>query len=240
MKNDVVKGIRAIAFDLDGTLVDSAGGLADALDQALMAKGLPAAGKEHVTVWIGNGADVMVERALKWAGAELSAKLHSETRKLFDAFYETSVTTGSQLFPQVKETLAELAKHHLPMAIVTNKPTPFIAPLLESLGISEYFSLVLGGDDVKEKKPHPAPLYLTMGMFGLHKEELLVVGDSRNDILAAQAAGCPCIGLTYGYNYGESIASSHPNYVLDHFSDLLPIIGLSTLNPLSSLKIQEA
>ncbi|MEQ1977311.1 MULTISPECIES: phosphoglycolate phosphatase [unclassified Xenorhabdus] len=240
MKNDVVKGIRAIAFDLDGTLVDSAGGLADALDQALMAKGLPAAGKEHVTVWIGNGADVMVERALKWAGAELSAKLHSETRKLFDTFYETSVTTGSQLFPQVKETLAELAKHHLPMAIVTNKPTPFIAPLLESLGISEYFSLVLGGDDVKEKKPHPAPLYLTMGMFGLHKEELLFVGDSRNDILAAQAAGCPCIGLTYGYNYGESIASSHPNYVLDHFSDLLPIIGLSTLNPLSSLKIQEA
>ncbi|MBE8597941.1 phosphoglycolate phosphatase [Xenorhabdus sp. BG5] len=240
MKNDVVKGIRAIAFDLDGTLVDSAGGLADALDQALMAKGLPAAGKERVAIWIGNGADVMVERALKWAGAELSAESHSETRKLFDKFYETSITTGSQLFPQVKETLAELAKHHFPMAIVTNKPTPFIAPLLESLGISEYFSLVLGGDDVKEKKPHPAPLYLTMGMFGLHKEELLFVGDSRNDILAAQAAGCPCIGLTYGYNYGESIASSDPNYVLDHFSDLLPTIGLSTLNPLSSLKIQEA
>lgn len=240
MKSDVVKGIRAIAFDLDGTLVDSAGSLADALDQALMAKGLPAAGKENVAVWIGNGADVMVERALKWAGAELSAESHRETRKLFDKFYEISVTAGSQLFPQVKETLAELAKHHLPMAIVTNKPTPFIAPLLESLGISEYFSLVLGGDDVKEKKPHPAPLYLTMGMFGLHKEELLFVGDSRNDILAAQAAGCPCVGLTYGYNYGESIASSHPNYVLDHFSDLLPTIGLSTLNPLSSLKIQEA
>ncbi|KMJ46434.1 phosphoglycolate phosphatase [Xenorhabdus khoisanae] len=240
MTNNVVEGIRAIAFDLDGTLVDSASGLADALDQALIAKGLPAAGKERVAIWIGNGADVMVERALKWAGVEPSAELHQETRKLFDAFYETSVTTGSQLFPHVKETLAELAKHNLPMAIVTNKPTPFIAPLLESLGISEYFSLVLGGDDVKEKKPHPAPLYLTMGMFGLHKEELLFVGDSRNDILAAQAAGCPCIGLTYGYNYGESIALSHPNYVLDHFPDLLPTIGLSTLKLLSTLKRQEA
>ncbi|MBD2781819.1 phosphoglycolate phosphatase [Xenorhabdus szentirmaii] len=240
MTNNIMKGIRAIAFDLDGTLVDSVGGLADALDQALTAKGLPAAGRDRVAIWVGNGADVMVERALKWAEADSSPELHSEIRKLFDAFYETSVTTGSKLFPHVKETLAELAKHNLPMAIITNKPTPFIAPLLESLGISEYFSLVLGGDDVKEKKPHPAPLYLTMGMFGLHKEELLFVGDSRNDILAAQAAGCPCVGLTYGYNYAESIALSHPNYVLDHFPDLLPTIGLSTLKSVSTSKKQEA
>ncbi|MBD2802449.1 phosphoglycolate phosphatase [Xenorhabdus sp. M] len=240
MTNNIMKGIRAIAFDLDGTLVDSVGGLADALDQALIAKGLPAAGRDRVAIWVGNGADVMVERALKWAEADSSPELHSEIRKLFDAFYETSVTTGSKLFPHVKETLAELAKHNLPMAIITNKPTPFIAPLLESLGISEYFSLVLGGDDVKEKKPHPAPLYLTIGMFGLHKEELLFVGDSRNDILAAQAAGCPCVGLTYGYNYAESIALSHPNYVLDHFPDLLPTIGLSTLKSVSTSKKQEA
>lgn len=234
MVTSIKKNLRAIAFDLDGTLVDSASGLAEALDQALIAKGLPAAGKERVAIWIGNGADVMVERALKWAGVESTPELHCETRKLFDGFYETTVTTGSQLFPHVKETLATLAQHNLPMAIITNKPTPFIAPLLESLGISEYFSLVLGGDDVKEKKPHPAPLYLTMGMFGIHKEELLFVGDSRNDILAAQAAGCPCVGLTYGYNYGESIALSHPDYILDHFPDLLPAIGLSTL------KLQEA
>ncbi|MCW7546819.1 MULTISPECIES: phosphoglycolate phosphatase [Photorhabdus] len=234
MVSKVLKGIRAIAFDLDGTLVDSAGGLADALDQALLAKGLPAAGKERVAAWVGNGADIMVERALTWARVKLTAQLHKETRELFDRFYETTVTTGSQLFPEVKVTLAELAKHNLPMGIITNKPTPFIAPLLASLGISEYFSLVLGGDDVKEKKPHPAPIYLTMGTFGLRKEELLFVGDSRNDILAAQAAGCPCVGLTYGYNYGESIALSNPDCILTNFSDLLSTIGLPFL------KLQEA
>ncbi|PQQ26256.1 phosphoglycolate phosphatase [Photorhabdus luminescens] len=234
MASKVLTGIRAIAFDLDGTLVDSAGGLADALDQALLAKGLPAAGKERVAAWIGNGADIMVERALTWANVKLTAQLHKETRELFDRFYETTVTTGSQLFPEVKVTLTELAKHNLPMGIITNKPTPFIAPLLASLGISEYFSLVLGGDDVKEKKPHPAPIYLTMGTFGLRKEELLFVGDSRNDILAAQAAGCPCVGLTYGYNYGESIALSNPDCILTDFSDLLSTIGLP------SLKLQEA
>ncbi|CAQ82160.1 MULTISPECIES: phosphoglycolate phosphatase [Photorhabdus] len=234
MANKVLKGIRAVAFDLDGTLVDSAGGLADALDQALLAKGFPTAGKERVAAWVGNGADIMVERALTWAKVDLTVQLHTETRKLFDQFYETTVTTGSQLFPEVKTTLKELAKHNLPMGIITNKPTPFIAPLLASLGISEYFSLVLGGDDVKEKKPHPAPIYLTMGTFGLRKEELLFVGDSRNDILAAQAAGCPCVGLTYGYNYGESIALSNPDCILTNFSDLLPTIGLP------SLKLQEA
>ncbi|PQQ42279.1 phosphoglycolate phosphatase [Photorhabdus luminescens] len=234
MASKVLTGIRAIAFDLDGTLVDSAGGLADALDQALLTKGFPAAGKERVAAWVGNGADIMVERALTWANVKLTAQLHKETRELFDRFYETTVTTGSQLFPEVKVTLAELAKHNLPMGIITNKPTPFIAPLLASLDISEYFSLVLGGDDVKEKKPHPAPIYLTMGTFGLRKEELLFVGDSRNDILAAQAAGCPCVGLTYGYNYGESITLSNPDCILTDFSDLLSTIGLP------SLKLQEA
>lgn len=228
MINKISKDIKAIAFDLDGTLVDSAGGLSDALDKALVEQGYPAAGKERVSIWVGNGADIMVERALKWAGAQITPELQQATRDSFDKYYAVSVTTGSKLFPKVKETLAELAKHPVPLAIVTNKPTVFIAPLLKKLAIDSYFSLVLGGDDVKQKKPHPAPLYLTMGTFGLRKEELLFVGDSRNDILAAQAAGCPCVGMTYGYNYGESIALSEPDCVLTHFSDLIATIGLSS------------
>lgn len=73
-----------------------------------------------------------------------------------------------------------------------------------------------------------------MGKFGLLKDQLLFVGDSHNDILAAKAAGCPCVGLTYGYNYGESIALSKPNYVLDNFADLLPTLGLTPLTILES------
>ncbi|AMG67767.1 phosphoglycolate phosphatase [Providencia stuartii] len=222
-----LENIKAIAFDLDGTLVDSAGGLAEALDNALKEQGFPPAGKERVSIWVGNGADVMIERALTWAGATITPELHQATRDSFDKFYATAVTTGSELFPEVKETLEKLAFHNIPMAIVTNKPTPFIAPLLKKLAIDRYFSLVLGGDDVKEKKPHPAPLYLTMGKLGLRKEELLFVGDSRNDIIAAKSAQCPSVGLTYGYNYGESIALSEPDCVLTHFSDILPTIGLS-------------
>ena len=88
---------------------------------------------------------------------------------------------------------------------------------------------MLGGDDVKQKKPHPAPLYLTMGTFGVKKEELLFVGDSRNDIIAAQAAQCPCVGLTYGYNYGEPIADSTPDFILDDFADLLSILDITSM-----------
>lgn len=218
--------IRALAFDLDGTLVDSAPGLAAAVDAALHALELPTAGMARVSTWIGNGADVLIERALTWAQGESPRdEALREARRLFDRYYADTVESGSVLYPGVQETLAALAARNLPMAIVTNKPTPFVAPLLASLGIAQYFSLVIGGDDVAAKKPHPAPLFMVLGKFGLLPRELLFVGDSRNDILAAQAAGCRCIGLSYGYNYGEPIALSQPDITLDNFNDLMPQLG---------------
>ena len=220
---------RGVAFDLDGTLVDSAPGLADAVDMALRDFDLPPAGVERISTWIGNGADIMVERAVRWAEGDTSPAFLKKIRDKFDHYYAVTAASGSRLYPQVKETLAALAAQGLPLGLVTNKPTPFIAPLLESLGIGNYFTLVLGGDDVVAKKPHPAPLYLMLGTLGLRASELVFVGDSRNDIQAAQAAGCPCVGMTYGYNYGETIALSKPDRVLEHFADLLPTLGLSSL-----------
>lgn len=219
--------IRALAFDLDGTLVDSAPGLAQAIDHALADLQLPPPGVARASTWIGNGADVMMTRALIWAlGREPQENEQRDARTLFDKYYAETVEAGSTLFPQVKATLAELAEKGLPLAIVTNKPTPFVAPLLASLGIADYFSLIIGGDDVVVKKPHPAAIFLVLGRFGVLPQQLLFVGDSRNDILAAQAAGVPNIGMTFGYNYGEPIASSQPDLTLDSFDELLPALGL--------------
>lgn len=226
--------VRGLAFDLDGTLVDSAPGLADAVDMALQALNLPTAGKARVATWIGNGADVLVERALRWTGMTPTAQDTRTARELFDRYYAQTVDSGSTLFPDVHATLTQLADWGYPLALVTNKPTPFVAPLLETLGIAGLFSQIVGGDDVKMKKPHPAPLYLVLVQQGLLASELLFVGDSRNDIQAAQAAGCPNVGMTYGYNYGEAIALSQPDVVLERFSQLLPLVG-----PLTS-KNQEA
>lgn len=219
--------IRALAFDLDGTLVDSAPGLADAIDRTLNDLRLPQAGLERVSTWIGNGADIMMARALTFAlGREPQPEEQRDARVLFDRHYADTVDAGSTLFPQVKQTLAALKTTGLPMAIVTNKPTPFVAPLLESLGIADAFSLIIGGDDVPVKKPHPAAIFMVLGTFGVLPNELLFVGDSRNDIQAAQAAGVPNVGMTFGYNYGEPIATSQPDLTLDSFDELLPTLGL--------------
>lgn len=240
--------INAVAFDLDGTLVDSLPGLADAIDNALYAVELPTAGEIRVKNWIGNGADVLVERALTWAIQEkkmLDEQKAANTgmpvadhvavpeaerafmmRKLFDRFYAESVEQGSTLFPGVAETLAALKEKGLKLGLVTNKPTPFVRPLLASLEIERYFDLVIGGDDVQQKKPHPEALLRLLEKFELQPEQLLFVGDSRNDILAAQAAKCPSVGMTYGYNYGEAIGQSNPDEVFDRFVQLLPAFGL--------------
>ncbi|QKN80175.1 phosphoglycolate phosphatase [Scandinavium goeteborgense] len=236
--------IQGVAFDLDGTLVDSAPGLTAAVDNALYALELPTAGEERVITWIGNGADVLMERALTWARQERASLRktqgkpsvdHSDIpkeeqlrvlRKLFDRYYAEFAEEGSYLFPAVAETLSALHAKGLPLGLVTNKPSPFVAPILDALDIAKYFSVVIGGDDVENKKPHPDPLLLVAKKLGVAPEALLFVGDSRNDILAAQAAGCCSIGLTYGYNYGEAIADSNPDFVFDNFNDLLPALGL--------------
>ena len=241
---DKLQNIRGVAFDLDGTLVDSAPGLTAAVDNALYALELPMAGEERVVTWIGNGADVLIQRALTWARQERAALRASQgkpsvdhddipqaeqqtiLRKLFDRYYGEVAEEGSFLFPAVADTLGALHAKGLPLALVTNKPTPFVAPILASLDIAKYFTVVIGGDDVKNKKPHPEPLLLVAEKLGLAPTELLFVGDSRNDIQAAKAAGCRSIGLTYGYNYGEPISQSEPDYIFDQFNELLPAFGL--------------
>ncbi|AWT18904.1 phosphoglycolate phosphatase [Klebsiella michiganensis] len=242
-----LQNIRGVAFDLDGTLVDSAPGLTAAVDNALYALELPMAGEERVVTWIGNGADVLIQRALTWARQERAALRASQgkpsvdhddipqaeqqtiLRKLFDryyGYYGEVAEEGSFLFPAVADTLGALHAKGLPLALVTNKPTPFVAPILASLDIAKYFTVVIGGDDVKNKKPHPEPLLMVAEKLGLAPTELLFVGDSRNDIQAAKAAGCRSIGLTYGYNYGEPISQSEPDYIFDQFNELLPAFGL--------------
>ncbi|EMO4508511.1 phosphoglycolate phosphatase [Klebsiella michiganensis] len=241
---DKLQNIRGVAFDLDGTLVDSAPGLTAAVDNALYALELPMAGEERVVTWIGNGADVLIQRALTWARQERAALRAAQgkpsvdhddipqaeqqaiLRKLFDRYYGEVAEEGSFLFPAVADTLGALGAKGLPLALVTNKPTPFVAPILASLDIAKYFTVVIGGDDVKNKKPHPEPLLLVAEKLGLAPADLLFVGDSRNDIQAAKAAGCSSIGLTYGYNYGEPISLSEPDYIFDQFNELLPAFGL--------------
>ncbi|OTQ79385.1 phosphoglycolate phosphatase [Gilliamella apis] len=216
--------IQAIAFDLDGTLVDSVPGLALASQKMLADLNLPTVTNEQVKNWVGNGIDVMLERVFKAIDINPSKEYFAEAKQIFSQHYDKVMDEQTTLFPHVKQTLKTLYENHYPLALVTNKPAQFLPGLLSSLGIKEYFSLVLGGGDVIKLKPHPAPLYQVMATFGLYNDQLLFVGDSKNDISAAKNANCPTVALSYGYNYGESIATSEPDFLFDDFQDILTLL----------------
>ncbi|HWV08298.1 MAG TPA: phosphoglycolate phosphatase [Pseudomonas sp.] len=213
---------RLVMFDLDGTLVDSVPDLAAAVDKALLTLGRPAAGVERVRDWVGNGARVLVRRAL--AGSlqheHVDDALAREALELFMAAYAESHTLTT-VYPGVPEVLDALQQGGVALAIVTNKPERFVAPLLDEKGLGDYFRWIVGGDTLPQQKPDPAALLHVLELAGIPRSQALFVGDSRNDVLAARAAGVTCVALSYGYNHGRPIAEEEPALVLDDLRALL-------------------
>lgn len=220
---------KLIGFDLDGTLVDSLPDLALSVNSALAEFDLPQASQELVMTWIGNGADILITRALTWAkeqsGKALDEEQIKELKRRFGFYYSENLCNVSRLYPHVKETLERLKAQGYILAVITNKPTKHVQPVLAAFGIDHLFSEMLGGQSLPAIKPHPAPLYYLCGKFGLYPKQILFVGDSKNDILAAHAAGCAVVGLTYGYNYNIPIAEANPDWVFDDFADILQIVA---------------
>lgn len=213
---------QLVMFDLDGTLMDSVPDLATAVDKMLLQLGREPAGVQQVRNWVGNGSPVLVRRAL--AGQlehdGVPGDLAAEALALFMQAYAGGheLTT---VYPGVRECLGWLREHDVPMAIITNKPAQFIEPLLAEKGLVGYFQWLVGGDTLPQQKPDPAALLWVMGKAGAAPVESLFVGDSRNDVRAAKAAGVPCVALSYGYNHGEPIANEQPVMVLDDLRELV-------------------
>ncbi|USD66607.1 phosphoglycolate phosphatase [Vibrio sp. SCSIO 43136] len=218
--------IKLIAFDLDGTLLDSVPDLAWAADKAVQSLGFPAVQEVQVRDWVGNGADVLIARSLSQSitpDPQLSDELKQKARTLFDDFYHQSGHALSHLYPKVVETLNALHQAGFTLALVTNKPSKFVPDILAHHGIEHLFVDVLGGDCFEEKKPNPMALNWLLEKHQLEPSQMLMVGDSKNDILAAKNAGCHSFGLTYGYNHGEPISDSAPDYVADCVAELLEL-----------------
>ena len=219
---------KLIGFDLDGTLVDSLPDLALSVNSALAEFDLPQAPEALVLTWIGNGAQILIARALEWATAQSGKTLTdaqiATLKERFNVFYGENICNRSRLFPHVKETLQKLKAKGYRLAVVTNKPTQHTRPVLKAFGIEELFDEVLGGQSLPAIKPHPGPLFYLCGKFGLYPKQVLFVGDSRNDIIAAHNAGSPVVGLTYGYNYNIPISESHPDWVFEDFAELLTLV----------------
>lgn len=216
---------RLIAFDLDGTLIDSVPDLAAALARAFDEEGLTPPALEAVSGWVGNGAQVLVERALGWAfdtpENALDEALKERVYAAFLRYYGEAPHRLTRLYPGVAETLAAFARAGFVLVLVTNKPERFIAPLLRHFGLDAYFPLCLGGDTLARKKPDPLPLLHAAAHFDVPASACMMVGDSRHDMAAGKAAGFATAALTYGYNHGEPISLSAPDVLLDSLTDLL-------------------
>ncbi|WP_394129275.1 phosphoglycolate phosphatase [Shewanella maritima] len=218
------QAVKVIAFDLDGTLVDSVPDLAAATNATLSELNLANAQEQQVRSWVGNGAKVLMTRALSFAQPnkpvdEINQQLDSVMPR-FMHHYGLHLEKHSELYPEVLETLTKFKTSGYKMAVVTNKPYEFTIPLLKSFGLFDFFEQILGGDSLTRMKPDPLPLIHLIDFWDVAPHQLLMVGDSKNDILAAKSAQVLSIGLTYGYNYGEHIGLSSPDAVCESFSQV--------------------
>ena len=216
--------IQAIVLDLDGTLLHSAPELAEAANRMLRDMGRPAASQELLMSYIGNGISWLVKRALTGdMHAEPDADLFDKAMPFFDKHYK-ALLLQSKPYPGVMEGLKAMQDAGFKLGCITNKSARYTEPLLKSSGLEPYFSIVVSGDTLPEKKPHPLPLLHSAKFFGVPIDKMLMIGDSLNDALAARAAGCPVFCVPYGYNHGKPVDGLDVDAVISDLSAALKLI----------------
>ncbi|MCP5179455.1 MAG: phosphoglycolate phosphatase [Pseudomonadales bacterium] len=211
---------RAYLFDLDGTLVDTAPDLHQALNHTLTTFGYPPV-PEHLTRdCIGHGARAMIQRALDASGiAEVEIDpLH----KRFLEHYNAHIADFSQPYPDVLRTLDDLADRGAALGVVTNKTARLSRNLLDCLTMSRRFTCLVGGDSAVRPKPDAAPVLMALEQLGVPREEALFVGDSATDVGAARAAGLSIVCVDYGYSHGIPAHALGADGVISSFLDLIP------------------
>ncbi len=194
------KSVQALAFDLDGTLVDSIQDLANAANAMRENLGLTALPQTTLESYVGDGMSTLVHRALtEDMNQEADADLWQKGFTAFAQHYFQHIADYTRPYDGVIDGLKLLKQQSFPLVVITNKSERFAIELLKKLDLLDYFSLVLGGDSLPEKKPLPTPLIHACEVLNIQANELIMIGDSKNDILAAKAAGAIAVGVNYGY-----------------------------------------
>jgi len=212
---------KMILIDLDGTMVDSVPDLAFCVDRMMERLGRAPWGEDRVRDWVGNGVERLVRRALTGElDGEPEDSEYERAYPLFLELYADNTAERSRLYAGVREGLETLRAAGYPLGCVTNKAAQFTEPLLSQLGVRDFFRLVVSGDRLPEKKPHPEPLLFAARHFGVAPEDALMVGDSISDVKAARAAGFAIVCVSYGYNHGRDIREARPDAVIDALTEL--------------------
>jgi phosphoglycolate phosphatase len=214
-----LNSVRALIFDLDGTLIDSKQDLIHSVNAMLREMGSAELAPETIAGYIGHGAPQLVGRAL---GENATEDQRKSALEFFLGYYEEHKMDSTRAYPGVPETLAELA--HLPMAVLTNKPARISVRILQELGLARYFRAIYGGNSFEKKKPDPFGAHTILREFGAAPHEALLVGDSEVDIQTARNAGTFAAAVNYGF--GTHDRAAHPaDIYLDRLHDLVALLG---------------
>lgn len=217
--------VRAVLFDLDGTLIDSAPDLAGAGNDMRVARGLAPHPLAHFRPMVGAGARGMVGRALDVGPHDAG---FAELRDEFLRRYEARMTRETHVFPEMAPVLAALGVHAMPWAIVTNKATRFSAPLVQALGLMPPAAALICGDTTPHAKPHPEPLLEAARRVGVPAASCVYVGDDLRDVQAGRAAGMATVAVHWGYlGAGEPIESWGADHLVRSPLELLKLLRMA-------------
>jgi len=198
--------VAAIAFDLDGTLLDTIHDLAVAINVLLAECGYPTLPKDAIRGMVGKGIANLVERAIvRASGTAPDAPALTDALERYYVHYAAQLGRETRVFPGAIKGLERLAAMGVPLAVITNKAARFVRPHLVAAGMEPFFHVVIGGDDLPTRKPDAGPLLHVCAALGVPSRHLLMVGDSGNDVAAARAAGCPVLVVPYGYSEGTPV-----------------------------------
>lgn len=213
----------AIIFDLDGTLVDTAPDLHDALNHTLTSAGRDTMDIEHVQGLIGHGARALLQRGLTATGGMPENERFEELVAVFFAYYQDHLSDRSKPYDGVVDALEAFQAEGAKLGVCTNKSISFAKPLLNDLDLTRYFTAMTGGDSFAVKKPDAGHITGTLDLMDHNGGKAYMIGDSINDIKAAQNAGIPSVAVTFGYTE-TPVQELGPDHIIDHFNELFPLI----------------
>ena len=218
--------VRAVLIDLDGTMLDTVLDLHAAANGMLRDFGRDEISVETIRNYVGRGIPALVKRCMagRLDAADDPAAPPDDALASFRRHYAETNGREAKAYPGVIDGLEALEAKGLRLACITNKAEAFTLPLLQRTGLAGYFDVVVSGDTLPRAKPDPMPLIWVCGHFDLKPRDMLMIGDSRNDFLAARAAGCPIFLVPYGYNEGHDVRNLEGDAIVATLFDAAKLI----------------
>ena len=211
--------MQLLIFDLDGTLIDSRRDVANAINHALVQLGYSALPHETIYRFVGDGIQRSIERIV---GSQAS-DLVEQAIQMYRSHYSQHLLDHTVLYPYVEETLAAFG--HKKKAVVSNKRQEPSVAILKGLKVSHHFNMILGGDQVIEKKPAPESILRTLNQLRVAPKQAIMIGDSPDDLQAGRVAGLITCGVTYGFHPKERLLAARPDYLIDSLQQLRDVIA---------------